>query len=212
MLKRIGIVCAALLVGTAAFSASAEAQFRGGGSGVGNIGGGGARMGGFGGGGVRMGGFGGGGPRIGGANFGGARIGVGNFGGARMGGAFVGGPRMDGARFANAPMGGRFGINRPVGLSGGAGFARNPGIYSGARWAGRGFYGHRRYARPFLGLGVGAVALASAWPYYSNYGYSNYGYDTCYVTRRVWTPYGWTLRQVYVCEDYYGGYNGYGYW
>jgi hypothetical protein len=29
----------------------------------------------------------------------------------------------------------------------------------------------------------------------------------------VWTPYGWTWQQVYVC-DYgdYGGYGGYGYY
>lgn len=191
MLVRIGALCAALVLTAATFSTSAEAQFRGGGMRGGGFGGGGARMGGFGGG-MRMGGFGGAGMRMGG--FGGARIG--NFGGARMGGAFVGGPRMGGARF----VGGRYGI-RTAAL--GSGIARN-GIYGG-RWAGRGgYYRHRWYGyRPYWGLGVGALALAASYPYYGGY-----GYDSCYVTRRVWTSYGWTLQQVYVCD--YG--EGYGYW
>ncbi len=33
-------------------------------------------------------------------------------------------------------------------------------------------------------------------------------YDSCYVPRRVWTPWGWEWRRVYVCDDpyYYSGY------
>jgi uncharacterized protein YjbI with pentapeptide repeats len=66
-----------------------------------------------------MGGFGGGGMRFSGANFGAARFGAGTFGGARMGGA----------RFVGAPIGGRYGTNRGTSLYGGAGLARNAGIY-----------------------------------------------------------------------------------
>ncbi len=104
MLKRLGMVCAALLIGAAAFSTSVEARSWG-------HGGGGVRAGGFGGGGARMGGF-GGGVRMGAANFGGARIGAGNFGGARMSRAYMGGARIGGARVAGAPVGGRYGIYR----------------------------------------------------------------------------------------------------
>ena len=90
MLKRVAVVCAALVVAAAAFSTSVEARY-GGHSGA----------------------------RMGGANFGGARIGAGNFGGARMGGAYVGGARIGSARVAGAAVGGRYGINRAAGIYGG---------------------------------------------------------------------------------------------
>ena len=147
MLKRVGVVCAALVVAAAAFSTSVEARS-------------GAHS----------------GARMGGANFGGARIGAGNFGGARMGGAYVGGARIGSARVAGATVGGRYGINRAAGIYGGAGLARNAGIYHGGRWAGRygGYYGHRRYGGywPWLGVGAG-LALAATGPYYGGYGYDD---------------------------------------
>ena len=178
MLKRVGVVCAALVVAAAAFSTSVE-----------------ARSGGHGG--VRAGGFGGGGARMGGANFGGARIGAGNFGGARMGGDYMGGARIGSARVGRATVGGRYGINRAAGIYGGAGLARNAGIYHGGRWAGRygGYYGHRRYGGywPWLGVGAG-LALAATWPYYGGY-----GYDDCVQWRPDW---GW----VNVCGYPYCGY------
>jgi len=54
-----------------------------------------------------------------------------------------------------------------------------------------------------LGLGLGIAATA---PYGYGYGYPYYGsyaaYDGgCYlVPRRVWTPWGWRLRRVEVCD------------
>jgi hypothetical protein len=144
MLKRVGVVCAALIVAAASFSTSVEARSAGHG-------------------GVRAGGFGGGGGvRMGGANFGGARIGAGNFGGARMGGAYIGGARIGRARVAGAAVGGRYGINRGAGIYGG----RWAGRYGG-------YYG-RRYGGywPWWGVGAG-LALAATWPYYGGYGYDD---------------------------------------
>src|SRR5512139_3064861 len=63
--------------------------------------------------------------------------------------------------------------------------------------------GHRRgygYGWP---LAVGAIGAYGA--------YAAYDYDSCYQPQRVWTPYGWTWQQVYVCGDY-GDYGGYSYW
>jgi hypothetical protein len=88
MLKRVGVICAALVVAAAAFSTSVE-----------------ARSGGHGG--VRTGSFGGGGARLGGANFGGARIGASNFSGARMSGVYRGGARIGSARVTGPTVGGR---------------------------------------------------------------------------------------------------------
>ena len=107
MLKRVGVVCAALVVAAAAFSTSVEARY-GGHSGA----------------------------RMGGANFGGARIGAGNFGGARMGGAYVGGARIGSARVAGAAVGGRYGINRAAGIYGGRWAGRYGGYYGHRRYGG----------------------------------------------------------------------------
>ena len=59
------------------------------------------------------------------------------------------------------------------------------------------------------GLGVG-LGLAAGYPYgygygypygYASYPYDAYGYGDCYLTsRRVWTPYGWRIRRVQVCD------------
>ena len=157
MLK-LASICAASILAVAAFSNSAEAQRLGGG----------ARMGGHSGfsGGARMGG-----------NFGGARMG--GFSGARMGIAGAGiyrggiGPGRVGA------LGGR-GIYR-----GGVGSGRYAYGYGnqGYRYGYGGYrYGHRGYW-PYLGLGVGALALASTRPYYDGgyydggYSYGGYGND-----------------------------------
>ena len=106
MLKRVAVVCAALVVAAAAFSTSVEARS-------------GAHSG-----------------RMGGANFGGARIGAGNFGGARMGGAYVGGARIGSARVAGAAVGGRYGINRAAGIYGGRWAGRYGGYYGHRRYGG----------------------------------------------------------------------------
>ncbi len=203
MLK-IASVCAALILAGAAFSTSAEARFGGGGGHVGGFGG---HVGGFGG---HVGSFGGhvggfSGARMG--SFSGARIGsfsgarIGSFSGARFSGARVG--TFSGARVGAVHYGGA-----RIATYGGRGFYRGgyvgPGRYAYGYRYGR--YGYR-YGRYWpWGLGVGALAVASAWPYYSNYGYADYGYDSCYQLRRMWTPYGWRWAQVNVC-----GYSGYNY-
>jgi hypothetical protein len=73
---------------------------------------------------------------------------------------------------------------------------------------GGGFHGggfHRGFgpglAFGALGLGLGLAAA----PYAYGYGYPYYGsyaaYGGCYlVPRRVWTPWGWRLRRVQVCD------------
>jgi hypothetical protein len=176
MLK-IASVCAALILSGAAFSTSAEARFGGHGGSVGGFGG---HVGGFSG--ARMGSF-------SGARFSGARVGT--FSGARVGAVRYGGARI-------ATYGGR-GLYR-------GGYVGAGRYAYGYRGYGSGRYGYR-YGRYWpWGVGVGALALTSAWPYYSDYGYADYGYDSCYQLRRMWTPYGWRWAQVNVC-----GYSGYNY-
>ena len=70
-----------------------------------------------------------------------------------------------------------------VGALGGRGIYRG-GVGSGRYAYGyghRGYrYGHRGYW-PYLGLGVGAIALASAWPYYDGGYYGGGYYDQGYT-------------------------------
>jgi len=83
-----------------------------------------------------------------------------------------------------------------------------------ARGFGRGFGGGFRgggFRGAGIGLGLGlGLGLAAPYGYYGGYGYP-YGYGgyypyagdvgVCYaVRRRVWTPYGWRIRRVSVCE------------
>jgi hypothetical protein len=86
------------------------------------------------------------------------------------------------------------------------GFGRGfGGGFRGGGFRGGGFRG----AGIGLGLGLG-LGLAAPYGYYGGYGYP-YGYGgyypyagdvgVCYaVRRRVWTPYGWRIRRVSVCE------------
>ena len=111
------------------------------------------------------------------------------------------------------------------GLSvGGRGYAMSPRVsrggytaYSGNRYSGNygnryaGNYGNNYRRGHRRGYGYGwplAVGAIGAYGAYAAYGYDGYdGYDSCYQPQRVWTPYGWTWQQVYVCDD-----GGYSYW
>ena len=88
-----------------------------------------------------------------------------------------------------------------------------------ARGFGGGFHGgfhgggfHRGFggaglALGAVGLGLGLAAAPYAYGYPSGYGYP-YGYGSyaaygggCYfVPRRAWTPWGWRVRRVEVCD------------
>jgi len=95
------------------------------------------------------------------------------------------------------------------GFGGGGGFARGGGFGGGfARGGGVGFRGGGFRGGGFRGRGIGlgaiglGLGLGLAAPYYYGgypYGYSGYYDDGCYVGRRVWTPYGWRIRRVWVC-------------
>jgi hypothetical protein len=69
-----------------------------------------------------------------------------------------------------------------------------------------GFHGGRGFAfGTALGLGLYAPYAYGAYGYYGDpYAYSGYYDDDgggCYVVqRRVYTPYGWRLRPVQVCD------------
>lgn len=143
MLKRLGVVCAALVVAAAAFSTSVE-----------------ARSGGHGG--VRAGNF--GGVRMGGANF--ARMGGAYMGGARIGSARVAGATVGGRYGINRAAGiyGGAGLARNAGIYHGGRWAGRYGGYYGHRRYG-GYW-------PWLGVGAG-LALAATWPYYGGYGYDD---------------------------------------
>jgi hypothetical protein len=122
------------------------------------------------------------------------------------GGGFHGG----GGGFRGGLNGGGFG---------GGGFARASG-WRGGGWR-AGAWGWRRPSYGAAGVGLG-LALASYYygdPYGDGYdypyGYGEYaeygpwaysgrygaGYGGCHPARqRVWTPYGWRLRAVQVCD------------
>jgi hypothetical protein len=58
-----------------------------------------------------------------------------------------------------------------------------------------------------LGLAAGPYGYYGGYDYpygYAGYGYGDgYGYDDggCYlVARRIWTPYGWRIRRIQVCN------------
>jgi hypothetical protein len=147
----------------------------------GGFGGGGFHGGGFGGGGFHGGGFGGGGFRGGGVGLGG-----GGFRAAAIGGAGFRSAAIGGAGFRAATVGPAFR---------GSYAAFHGGFHPGFRH-------HRRF--PFavaaVGLGVGL-----GYPYYGDYGYDDAYYDDddggCYLVRqRVWTPHGWRVRPVQVCD------------
>ena len=147
-------------------------------------------------------GFGGGGFRGGGGGFHGG-------GGFRGGGVGMGGGGFRTAAIA----GGGF---RSAAI-GGAGFgaaAVGPRAFRGSYAAfHRGFHPgfrhhhHRRFpvAVAAVGFGVGfGYPYGYDYPYYTDYGYDDayyYGDDGCYVVRqRVWTPVGWRVRPVQVCD------------
>jgi uncharacterized membrane protein len=58
-----------------------------------------------------------------------------------------------------------------------------------------GHFGGGHFGGPGISFGFGGPGFAVA-PYAYDY---DYGYG-CYQTRRVWTPYGWRVRRVYVCD------------
>jgi hypothetical protein len=77
------------------------------------------------------------------------------------------------------------------------------GFHGGGFRHGGGF--HRGFGPGFglgavgLGLGLAAAPFAFGYPY----GYGSYAYygGGCYlVPRRVWTPWGWRLRRIEVCD------------
>src|SRR5882672_3906939 len=88
------------------------------------------------------------------------------------------------------------------GHGGGGGFHGGGGGFHGGGFRGGGF------GAAGLGIGLGlGLAGAYGYPYGYGYGYpygyGSYAYDDggCYlVRRRVWTPYGWRLRRVQVCD------------
>jgi hypothetical protein len=58
-----------------------------------------------------------------------------------------------------------------------------------------------------VGFGVGLgypYGYDYGYPYYADYGYDDayyYGDGGCYLVRqRVWTPLGWRVRPVQVCD------------
>jgi hypothetical protein len=105
---------------------------------------------------------------------------------------------------------GGFGGGRGFGGGGmrGGGF----GGFRGGGFRGGGFRG----AGLGIGLGLGLGLAAAPYGYYGGYGYpyggygypyGGYGYTGyeddggCYlVARRIWTPYGWRIRRMQVCN------------
>ena len=87
---------------------------------------------------------------------------------------------------------------------GGHGFGGHGGFhgaFGGGGWRGGGWGGGwRGPAFGALGLGVG-LGLAGAYGGWGYPYYASYGYGGCYLVRqRIWTPYGWVLRPVQVCD------------
>jgi hypothetical protein len=85
------------------------------------------------------------------------------------------------------------------------------GGFHGGGFHGGGFHGggfHRGFggAALGLGLGLGLAGAYAAYPYGGYYGYpyaygDYYGDGGCYlVRRRIWTPYGWRIRRMQVCD------------
>jgi hypothetical protein len=88
---------------------------------------------------------------------------------------------------------------------GGVGFrSANVGTFRGGAFRGGAFRANARFGRNFRGRGfVGG-------PFFYGVGYPGYYYgDGCYQTERVWDGYGYSLREVYVCDSGYGYDYGY---
>ena len=71
----------------------------------------------------------------------------------------------------------------------------------------RGGFGGAGLALGAVGLGPGLAAAPYAWDYPYGYGYpygyasyADYGGGCYFVPRRAWTPWGWRIRQVEVCD------------
>ena len=79
------------------------------------------------------------------------------------------------------------------------------GDFHGGGFHGRGFHHGRGFALGAFGVGLGYGLYG---PYDDYYDYPDYAYDDsysyngdCYVVqRRIYTPYGWRLRPVQVCN------------
>jgi hypothetical protein len=89
-------------------------------------------------------------------------------------------------------------------LARGGGGGRGGGGFRGGGFRGGGFRGGG-FRGAGLGLGLGLGGLYGAYGYggYPYGGYYPYYGDAgvCYAEpRRVWTPYGWRIRRVSVCE------------
>lgn len=125
-----------------------------------------------------------------------ARGGLGGGGFHRGGGGFHGGFAGGGFRGAGFARGSGW---RGGGWRAAASGWRGPaylGVGLGLALAG-GSYGHPfddGYDYPY---GYGEYAQYGPWAYSGYYG----GYGGCYLARqRVWTPYGWRLRAVQICD------------
>ncbi len=76
-------------------------------------------------------------------------------------------------------------------------FAANPNVGQNHAWNGYGHYDHRHYDRRHHGFGFGFGGLyAYGGPDYYDY----YAGDSCYQWRRVWTPFGWRWRDIWICD------------
>ncbi len=98
---------------------------------------------------------------------------------------------------ASAAMrGGTFGMSHAGPMVSHSAAIRGPSIsgatfnhtaWSGS-WGHRPFFHHRRFFRNRFF--VGAPFAFSAYA----------AYDSCYRWRQVWTPWGWRVRRIYVCD------------
>ena len=79
----------------------------------------------------------------------------------------------------------------------GGGFHR--GGFRGGFYGGFHHGGFRRFG-PAIGLGIG-LGYGLGYPYYA--AAYPYGEDGCVRPGRIWTPYGWRVRLVSVCDAYY---------
>jgi hypothetical protein len=120
---------------------------------------------------------------------------------ARQGGrsGFSAGFRGAGPSFRGAGPGAFRSFSAPRAFRGGfAGPQVFRGVGPGVRFANPGFrrhHGFRRFGPAFIGLPF-ALGAYGAYSAYSDY-------DDCVVPQNVMTPYGWQLRYVNVCNDYY---------
>ncbi len=71
-------------------------------------------------------------------------------------------------------------------------FAANPNVGQNHAWNGHGHFDHRHHG---FGFGFGGL-YAYGGPDYYDY----YAGDSCDQWRRVWTPFGWRWRDIWVCD------------